>query len=329
VTLEISMQAAYIERYGGDEVVQVGPRPVPEPGPRQVLIEVHAAAVNPRDFLLREGRYVFRRFVLGFPKILGSDVSGRVAEVGSKVTRVRPGDRVVAMQTTLGQMGAFAEYMAVDQDAVALAPKTADHAQTAGLPVAGLTALQALRDDARLRGDERIAILGAAGGVGHYAVQIAKHLGAQVVGVCSAANEDLVRELGADQIIDYRSCDTVAALAASGRVDVVFDAIGKSGLERVRACLRERGRYITTVPNAANLRDALVSSYSSLRSNTPTSRMVLCRPRGRDLEVLAGMLDAGTLRTVIDSTYPLARTVDALARSRTQRARGKIIIAVR
>jgi NADPH:quinone reductase-like Zn-dependent oxidoreductase len=318
------MQAAYIERYGGDEVVQVGSRPVPNPGPRQVLIEVHAAAVNPRDFLLRQGRYVFRHFVLGFPKILGSDVSGRVAEVGSKVTRVRPGDVVVAMQTTLGQMGAFAEFMAVDEDAVALAPKTADHAHTAGLPVAGLTALQALRDDAHLRGDERVAILGAAGGVGHYAVQIAKHLGARVVGVCSAANESLVRELGADEVIDYRSQDPVATLAESGRVDVVFDAIGKSGLERVRACLREGGRYITTVPNAANVRDALVSLASP-----PISRMVLCRPRDRDLEVLAAMVDAGALRTVIDSSFPLARAADALARSRTQRARGKIIIAVR
>lgn len=319
-----TMQAAYIERYGGDEVVKIGPRPKPEPGPRQVLIEVHAAAINPRDFLLREGRYVFKHLVLGFPKILGSDVSGRVAEVGSKVTRVRVGDRVVAMQTTFGQMGAFAEFMAVDEDAVALAPKSSDHAHTAGLPVAGLTALQALRDDAHLRGDERVAILGAAGGVGHYAVQIAKHLGAHVVAVCSAANESLVRELGADEVIDYRSRDVVAALAESGRVDVVLDAIGKSSLARVRACLREGGRYITTVPNPANLRDALRSL-----SKPPISRMVLCRPRGQDLEVLAGMVDAGALRTVIDSTFPLARTADALARSRTQRARGKIILAIR
>lgn len=318
------MQAAYIERYGGNEVVKIGPRPVPEPGPRQVLIEVHAASVNPRDFLLREGRYVFRHFVFGFPKILGSDVSGVVVACGPKVSRVRPGDAVVAMQTTFGQMGAFAEYMAVDERAVALAPKSTDHAHTAGLPVAGLTALQALRDDARLRGDERVAILGASGGVGHYAVQIAKHLGARVIGVCSASNESFVRELGADDVIDYRARDVVATLADAGGVDVVFDAIGKSGLARVRACLRAGGRYVTTVPNAANLRAAVRTSRFS-----PTSRMVLCRPRGRDLDVLTAMVDAGALRTVIDSTYPLETSADALARSRTQRARGKIVIAVR
>jgi NADPH:quinone reductase-like Zn-dependent oxidoreductase len=318
------MRAAYIQCYGGDEVVQVGLRPVPEPGPRQVLIEVHAAAINPRDFLLRQGRYVFRHFVFGFPKILGSDVSGRVVALGSKVTRVRSGDAVVAMQTTFGQMGAFAEYMAVDERAVALAPKSTDHAHAAGLPVAGLTALQALRDDASVRGDERVAILGASGGVGHYAVQIAKYLGARVVGVCSAANEAMVRELGADEVIDYRSRDVVATLAESGRVNVVFDAIGKSRLDRVRACLRDGGRYITTVPNAANLRDAVTSWPPGL-----TSRMVLCRPRGRDLDVLVGMVDAGVLRTTIDSVYPLDRCAEALARSRTQRARGKIIVAVR
>ncbi|KIG13832.1 Bifunctional protein: zinc-containing alcohol dehydrogenase [Enhygromyxa salina] len=143
------MQAAYIERFGDDQVVRVGPRPIPEVGPSQVVIAVHAAAVNPRDWLLRDGRYVFRSLVFGFPKILGSDVAGVVAATGARATRFQPGDAVIAMQTTLGQMGGFAEYMAVHEDAVAHKPRCADHAHSAGLSVAGLTALQALRDNAR------------------------------------------------------------------------------------------------------------------------------------------------------------------------------------
>ncbi|PRQ06939.1 NADP-dependent oxidoreductase [Enhygromyxa salina] len=325
------MLAAYIERFGGDEVVRVEPRPIPEVGPSQVLIAVHAAAVNPRDWLLRDGRYVFRSFVVGFPKVLGSDVAGVVAAVGPRVSRFRPGDEVVAMQTTLGQMGGFAEYMAVHERAVAHEPRSADHAHCAGLGVAGLTALQALRDDVGLRGHERVAILGASGGVGHYAVQVGKYLGAQVIGVCSGANHAWVRELGADEVIDYRTQDVVGALAASGGVDVVFDAIGKSSLERVRGCLRAGGRYVSTVPTGENARDQLRSTPTQLLGMPGglVSRMVLCRSRGADLAVLASMVDAGGLRTVIDSVYPLAQTRDALARSRTQRARGKIILAVR
>jgi NADPH:quinone reductase-like Zn-dependent oxidoreductase len=325
------MQAAYIEAFGGNEVVQVGPRPVPECGARQVLIEVHAASVNPRDWLLRDGRYVFRHLVLGFPKILGSDVAGVVAACGRHVRDLQVGDRVVAMQTTLGQMGGYAEYMAVDRRAVGRVPDGVDFEQAAGLPVAGLTALQGLRDDIRLRGDERVAVIGASGGVGHYAVQIAKHLGARVVGVCSAANEALVRELGADETLDYRSVDVVAELAGSGGVDAVYDAIGKGSLRRYVPCLREGGRYLSTVPNGENTKDQLRTATTRLLGVPagPTSRTVLCRPRGRDLEVLTGMIEIGALRTVIDSVYPLAEVREALARSRTQRARGKIILRVR
>jgi NADPH:quinone reductase-like Zn-dependent oxidoreductase len=325
------MQAAFIERYGGDEVVQVGPRPIPSVGPEQVLIEVHAASVNPRDFLLREGKYVFRGLVSGPVRVLGSDVAGVVVAVGARVTSPRVGDRVVAMQTTFGQMGGFAEYMAVHHSAVAHGPKSGDHAQAAGLPVAGLTALQALRDEVELRGDEHVAILGASGGVGHYAVQIAKYFGARVTGVASAANHAFVTELGADECIDYRTQDVVATLTRAGGVDVVFDAIGKSSLAKVQACLRGGGRYVTTVPSGRTTLDELLSSPARVWSGWPglRARTVLCRPRGRDLALLVDMLDFGTLHTTIDSEYPLAATAEALARSRTQRTRGKIIIRVR
>ena len=326
-----TMRAAYIESFGGNEVVKVGPRPVPAIGPRQILIRVHASCVNPRDWLLRDGRYVFRHLVVGFPKVLGSDVSGVVDQVGPLVRGVRLGDEVVAIQTVLGQMGGYAEFMAVREDAVALKPRSMSHAEAAGLPVAGLTALQALRDEVHLARGERVMIVGASGGVGSYAVQVARDMGARVIGVCSGPNEALVRELGADETIDYRSHDVVEA---AGEVDVVFDAIGKGTLARYRPCLAPGGRYVSTVPSLDNTRDALASLPAHLlaragkRSRRLISRTVLCRSRGRDLAVLAGMADAGALRTVIDSTYPLERVTEALARSRTQRARGKIILDV-
>jgi len=336
------MQAAFIQRYGGDEVVELGPQPVPRVGPRQILIEVHAACVNPRDWLLREGRYVFRHLVRGFPKILGSDVAGVVVERGVLVRDLRVGDEVFGMQTTLGQMGAYAEYMAVDASVIARKPASLSFAQAAGLPVAGLTALQGLRDDLRLQAGERIAIIGASGGVGHYTVQIARHMGAEVIGVCSEANQALVSELGADQTLDYRSCDVVSELDARGGVDMVYDAIGKGSLEHYRACLREGGRYLSTVPTADNVLDQLLSIPTrQLRGRLPalgqtldlpllpTSSMVLCRPRRVDLETLAEMVGAGALRTHVDSSYPLAQVREALARSRTQRARGKIILTVK
>ena len=324
------MRAAFIERHGGNEVVQVGTQPVPSLRPDQVLIRVHASCVNPRDWLLRDGRYVFRHFVRGFPIILGSDVSGVIAATGPLVRDLHVGDAVVAMQTTLGQMGAYAQYMAVAARAVGRKPLLADHEHASGLGVAGLTALQALRDDGRLRPGERVAILGASGGVGHYAVQIAKYLGAgRVVGVCSAANEAFVRELGADATLDYRSGDVVAALADAGGVDLVFDAIGKGDLRRHRPCLRPGGRYVTTVPTAKNTEDQLRSLVGrALGRDAPVARTVLVRPTRRDLEQLAAMMDMGELRTVVDSVHELDAVTDALARSRTQRARGKIIIRI-
>lgn len=337
-TMPKMMRAAFIRRYGDNDAIQVGPRPVPRVGPRAVLIEVHAACVNPRDWLLRDGRYVFRHLVVGFPKILGSDVAGTVLKRGPLVRGLEVGDEVYGMQTTFGQMGAYAEYMSVYGGVVARKPKTASFAEAAGLPVAGLTALQGLRDDLRVRSGERVAVIGASGGVGHYAVQIARHMGAEVIGVCSEANEALVSELGADRTIDYRSCDVTRELDGLGGVDVVYDAIGKGSLERYRACLRAGGRYLSTVPTVDNALDQVLSIPTRRLSDIaetinlplpPSSKTVLVRPNREDLDELARLVDAGVLTTHIDSVYPLAEVKDALARSRSQRTRGKIILQVK
>lgn len=323
-----NMRAAFIRRYGDNGAVCVGPREVPGVSPRELLIEVRAAAINPRDYMLRRGTYPFRHLVVGFPKVLGSDVAGVVKKVGAQVRGLKVGDEVVAMQTTLGQMGGFAEFMCVNASAVGRKASNMSFAEAAGLGVAGLTALQALRDEARLRRGERVVVVGAVGGVGHYGVQIAKAMGAEVIGVCSEPNHELARELGCDQVIDYRNEEVIDVLASSGSVDVVFDTIGRGCLGDYRRCLRRRGRYVSTVPRLDNTRDQLrtMLRHRARLLPGPVSRTILVRPVGADLDRLAQMAEAGELRTIIDSEFELEQICEALARSESRRARGKIVL---
>jgi len=198
------MKAVYINKFGSRDVLVYGERPKPIPKSDAVLIKVHAACVNPRDWLLREGIY-FGRYVVGqFPVILGSDVSGVVESVGSKVQRFKVGDEVYAMQSHLGKMGGYAEYISVIESAVGIKPSNMTHEEAAAVPVAALTGWQALIKDAKIKKGDKVLIIGASGGVGTYGVQIAKAFGASVTGVCSTANVELVKSLGADRVIDYK-----------------------------------------------------------------------------------------------------------------------------
>lgn len=295
------------------------PRPVPRPG--QVLIEVHAASVNPRDWLLREGRYVFRHLMRGFPLILGSDVSGVVVETGPNTTRFRPGDAVFGMQTPFGRMGGYAEYVSIDERALAAKPANVSHEEAAAVPCAALTAYGALLRIGRTRAGSRVTIVGASGGVGTYAVQLAKALGATVVGVTSAHNASFVRSLGVDRVIDYKT-ERFETLVESQ--DLVFDTIGRESLKKCSAALAPRGRYITTIPGAATMAQAAASLLSRQRSH-----VVLVHANGNDLEQIAALMSAGKVRSVIDSVYPLSEVRAAHEKSRTWRTRGKLVLQVR
>lgn len=321
------MRAAFVAQHGAiDQVVQVGERPEPVARGDRIVLDVRAATVNPRDWLLVEGRYVFRALAGRLPLVLGSDAAGVVTAVGPKVRRFAVGDEVLTMQTPLGRFGAFAERMAVREGAVATKPADLSFEHAAGIGVAGLTALQALRDDARLAPGERVLVVGASGGVGSFAVQVARVLGAQVTGVCSGRNADLVRDLGAEEVIDYTEVDFRDS--ATG-YDVVFDTIGREHLGSVRRCLNDGGRYVSTVPNARNSRDQLVgTTLGRLRRGARRSRTVVCKALGSDLGELAEHAASSRLRVVIDSTFLLSQTADALTRSRTKRARGKIVVRV-
>jgi NADPH:quinone reductase-like Zn-dependent oxidoreductase len=281
-------------------------------------VRVHAAALNPKDVVVRSGRF---RLLSGrrFPKRVGFDWSGEIAEVGPGVEGVAVGAAYFGM---LGgyQGGACAEYLVTRPGASAPKPSRLDHAAAAAAPLAASTALQALRNVARVHAGARVLVNGASGGVGVFATQIAKLLGAHVTTTSGAANLELCRSLGADVALDHRATD---ALAGPERYDVIFDVFGNRTLREARAALGARGVYVKTVPRPRDLLDV-----ARTRLSWPRAHLVVVRPRARDLRVIARWLDDGKLVTVVDATYPLERIADAEAHVATKHTRGKVIVTV-
>jgi NADPH:quinone reductase-like Zn-dependent oxidoreductase len=320
------MKAIYFERYGGPDVLRYGERPTPRPRPGQVLIQVHAAGINPRDWMLREGRY-FARHLTGRPPIIpGSDVSGVIALVGSRVTDFAVGDEVFAMQTHLGRMGGYAEYTAVNASAVAHKPPTISHIDAAAVPVAGLTAWQSLFTIGHINDSSRVLVVGASGGVGHYAVQLAASHGAKVTGVCSTSNVELVRELGASDVIDYKT-EHFADVARDH--DLVFDTLGRESLTTSRAALTDNGRYVTTIPAVGTVADAIRTGLVSRVRGGPRSSVVFVSSNAPHLAEIADLMAKGQVRSLVDTVYPLTEAADAHRQSRTFRTRGKLVLHVR
>ena len=321
------MKAVYIERFGSSEVLTYGDCPPPVPKPDEVLVEVHAASINPRDWLIRSGRYQGRWLLPRFPLILGSDVAGVVAEVGGEVRRFEPGERVYGMVPSSRGFGGYAEYAAVAAQALTRMPENMGFEEAAGVPLAGLTAYQALAHNARVGPGRKLLVIGASGGVGHYAVQIAKSWCAEVTGVCSTANVELVRGLGADRVIDSKK---ERFTDVAGNFDVVFDTIGRESLGSCAAVLKPGGTYVTTIPRPGTLlamaRSRLISALSA---RARRSEVVLVKSRGVELEAMTALAESGALKTAVDSVYPLAEAAKAHDRSRTFRTRGKLILEVR
>lgn len=320
-----TMQAVVLHRHGGPEVLTLAAIPLPRLKPGQVLVRVRASCVNPRDWLLREGRYIFR-FILGaFPIIPGSDIAGEVVAIGPGVSRWQIGQRVFGMQPIDGRMGAYAQYVAIKADALALIPESISFEDAAAAPCAGLTAWGALTHIARLKPGMSVLINGASGGVGSYAVQLAKALGAYVVAVSSDANADFLRQLGADEVLDYRAGPLQPAV---GAVNVLFDVIGKSSLQKSQHLLQHGGCYITTIPSARNLRQSLLSRWRQLWQprRAKTAHMVLVRAFGDDLAAFAELMAQGKIRSVVEQVYPLSEIQQAHLRSQSWRVRGKLVL---
>lgn len=314
------MKAAVIDRYGSPDVLRYADVDKPVIKADQMLVRVYASSVNPIDWKIRKG---LLQFLTGyqFPLILGFDVAGEVVEVGSQVTRFRVGDRIYARLDQLAG-GAYAEYAAVAERVAAHKPANMSDEEAAAVPLAGLTALQALRDEGHFAAGQRVLINGASGGVGTYAVQIAKVLGASsIVGVCSARNADLVKSLGCDRVIDYQQQDFTQDAT---KYDVVFDAVGNRSFDDCKRVLQPNGYYVTTQPYPANY----VQSFFTAFLPGPKYKVILLKSNTADLEFLKQQIEAGHIRSVIDRTYPLAETAAAHQQGETERTVGKVVITI-
>ncbi|AHH95025.1 dehydrogenase [Kutzneria albida DSM 43870] len=312
-----TMRAISQDVLGGPEVLTEVELPRPEPGPSQVLVRVHAAGLNPTDWLHRSTPGMF----LGEPPfVLGWDVSGVVERVGIGVTLFKPGDEVFGMLPYPYGAGSFAEYVTGPARAFAPKPAALDHVGAAAVPLAALTAWQALVDTAQLKAGQRVLVHAAAGGVGHFAVQIAKALGAHVIGTASAGNHAFLRGLGADELVDYREVDFAEVVR---EVDVVLDAIGGEYSTRSLRTLRPGGVLVTI---KARGQQAFAAEADRLGVRAET---LLVEADHAGMTALADLIAKGQLRPTIAGTFPLAEAAKAHALGETGRTVGKLVLTVR
>jgi NADPH:quinone reductase-like Zn-dependent oxidoreductase len=317
-TIEPTMRAISPTAWGGAELLAEIETARPVPGPTEILVRVHAAGVNPSDF---KQRVAGGLGLWGDPPILGYDVSGTVEEVGLGVSLFAPGDEVFGMPRFPHQAGAYAEYVAAPARQFAPKPAGLSHVEAAALPLAGLTAWQMLVDTAEVRAGQRVLIHAAAGGLGHIMVQVAKALGATVVGTASAGKHELLRSLGADELIDYTAQPFESATTP---VDVVIDAIGGDYPERSLAVLRPGGILLCLAsPFDPGDDVAAAAADRGIRVAAP-----LVEPDRLALTEIADLADAGRLRPIIAETFPLSEARRAHELGETGRTTGKIVLTV-
>jgi NADPH:quinone reductase-like Zn-dependent oxidoreductase len=309
------MKAVQMDAYGGPEVLVLRDAPDPVAGPGEIVVDIHAASINPADWKVREG---LRRDDVKavFPHVLGRDFSGVVRELGAGVVDFAPGDAVFAV-TDRGQEGAYAEAIAIEAALAARKPEALSHAEAAALALTGLTALVCLEDTAGLRAGETVLIHGGAGGVGSFAVQYARHVDARLLATASARNHDYLRGLGADEVIDYTRRDFTEAAAAC---DVVLDTIGGEVHRRSFAVLRPGGRLIHVAPAPPG--------FAPPRDDVTVVRPLVARDRAH-LERIVALVEAGAVRPPEITRLPLAEAAAAQELSRTGHVRGKIVLDVR
>jgi alcohol dehydrogenase len=333
------MKAFLLDRYGSADAVRAGDIACPAVGPHDVLIQVHAASVNPLDAKIRDGAF---KLILPYrlPIVLGNDLAGVVVQAGAQVKQFKVGDEVYA-RPHKDRIGAFAEFIAINEDDVALKPKLLSMEEAASIPLVGLTAWQALVDRAQLRKGQKVLIHAGSGGVGTFAIQLAKHLGAGVATTASAANAELVKSLGADTVIDYKKDDFSTLLKD---YDVVFDTQGGKTLEKSLKVLKPGGKVIGIAgpPDAAFAHDIGAPWYLKMATRILSYRIRMQAKRhqasysflfmhanGEQLRKIAALLDTGVIKPVLDRVFPFDLTKEALAYVETGRAKGKVVIKMR
>ena len=331
------MKAALIDRYGSNEIVRVGETAIPTMGVADLLVRVHAASVNPVDFKTRDGK--LKTLVkYRFPLVLGNDLAGVVSDVGAGVTRFKKGDAVYARADT-NRIGTFAEFAAVRESVAALKPTNLTFEEAASLPLVALTAWQALVEIGKLGAHQRVLIHAGSGGVGSVAIQLARHLGAMVFTTVGQRNVELVKRLGANVAIDYRS-ERFEVVAKD--CDVVLDSAGGDTLVRCFKCVKPGGVVVSinsSMPSPAFARswglNPIVVFAIRVLSRKVTAAAVKHKARyeyffvradGDQLKEITGLVESGAIKPVVDKVFPLEHVRDALAYSESGRATGKVVI---
>lgn len=331
------MKAWFIRCYGGPEKLELGDAPDPMVGSHDVLVEIHAASINPIDIRVRKGE-LKPLIKYEFPLVMGTDLSGVVKAVGSEVSRFAIGDEIYARPNRL-RIGSFAERIAVHENDAALKPKSLTFEEAASIPLVGLTTRQAMIDIADVKPGNRVLIHAGAGGVGTFAIQFAKYLGAYVAATASKPKHELLLSLGADEVIDYRNQDFARILCG---YDMVFDTLGGDTLVRSFNILRQGGIVVSVSgpPDIELTREWPMPLYLKLAiriiswkvRNTAKKlkcryRFMLMKPSGAQLEEIAKLFDNGSIRPVIDRVYPFNSVQEAIAYAETGRATGKIVVS--
>lgn len=333
------MKAFIIDRYGKKVALRATEMPEPELGKDDVLVQIHAAGVNPLDLKIRDGEF---KMILPyrFPLIMGNDLAGVVVRVGSRVLQFKPGDEVYARPDD-DRIGAFAEFIAINQGSLAIKPKALTMEEAASIPLVGLTAWQALVEKADLKKGQKVLIHAGSGGVGTLAIQLAKHLGAIVATTTSTANVEWVKRLGADVVIDYRKEDFEKVLHD---YDVVLNSLGTETLEKSLGVLKPGGKLISISgpPDADFAQSAGLSGFLKIvmrllsfgirkkaKRRGVSYSFLYMKASGEQLREITALIDSGVIRPVVDQIFPFESTPDALAYVETGRAKGKVIVKVK
>ncbi len=324
------MKAITYTEYGTADVLQFREIEKPVPQDNEVLVKVYASSANPLDWRLMRATPFLARLENGLfkPKnsLLGADVAGRVEAVGSRVTQFRVGDEVFGDKFKTG-LGAFAEYICMGEDALVLKPANLSFEEAAAVPIASLTALQALRDHGQIQAGQKVLINGASGGVGTFAVQIAKSFGAEVTGVTSTRNLDMVRALGVDHVIDYTQEDFTQR---DEQYDLILCAVGNHSVADYKRVLKPQGICVIVGFTALSLtfQYMILGQFNKKPNTKRVILMEAVKPKKADLTFMKSLLEAGQVTPVIDRNYPLSETAEALRYLETGRARGKVTITV-
>ena len=322
------MKAAVYTNYGSPEVVQIKEVEKPIPKDNEVLIKVHATTVSTVDSIFRKGKNFFARMATGVLKpksnILGTEFAGEVESVGKDIQQFKSGDKVFGDSSITSST--HAEYLCLRGDEpLAMIPDGMSYIQASSIPYAALTALPFLRDNGKIQSGQKVLILGASGSVGTFAVQLAKYYGAEVTGVCSTANVELVKSLGADKVIDYTKQD----FTQSGETyDIIFDTVGKSSFSRCKGSLKKPGIYLTTFIGFGILFKMLFTSKSKKKAVIAFTGLRPAAERAKDLLFIRELLQAGKLKPVIDRQYPLEQITEAYRYVDQGHKKGNVVITL-